>query len=79
MLLTIHILGLDVGDPAGSAESANVREKIEMIQRDLERLHSSHRKTGHGSIIAIRECSEGRINVGNQNLDHVVFERRGCR
>src|SRR5579864_2535047 len=33
--------------PARSAEAANVREEIEMIQRDLEGLHTSQRRRSH--------------------------------
>ena len=48
-----------------------------MIQCDLEGLHASHGKAGHGTVIAVRKRSEGRINEGDQGLRHIVFERRG--
>ena len=63
--------------PARSAESSDVGEKVEMIQCDLEGLHASHGKAGHGTVIAVRKRSEGRINEGYQGLRHIVFERRG--
>src|ERR1044071_7803473 len=51
--------------PAGSAESADVGIEIEMIQRDLKRLHSSHRKASHRTVIAIRERPVSSINEWN--------------
>src|SRR6266550_3518328 len=63
--------------PASSTETSNVGEEIKMIERNPERLHSSHGKAGHRAVIAIGECPEGRINVRNEDLSHIVFE--GCR
>src|SRR5208283_148032 len=59
--------------PTSSAESANIGKEIEMIQRNLERLHSSHQKARHGAVVAIRKCPEGRINIRNQDLCHIIF------
>src|SRR6185436_7086687 len=61
--------------PARSAESTDVGKEIEMIQRDLERLHSSHRKAGHRPVIAIRNRPEGLVNEWNQGLRDILFER----
>jgi hypothetical protein len=38
---------------ARSTECANVGKEIEMVQRDLERLHSSHGQASHSAMIAI--------------------------
>ena len=54
--------------PPGSAEAANIREQVQMIQRDLERLHASHREASHCAMIAISERPEGLINEWNQDL-----------
>src|SRR5271157_147421 len=62
--------------PACSTESANVGKEIEMIERDLESLQASHRKAGHGAVVAIRKRPEGRINIRNQDLSHIIFECR---
>ena len=32
-------------------------EEIEVIERDVIRLHPAHRKAGHGPVIAIRDLS----------------------
>ena len=63
--------------PACSTESPNVGKEVQMIQGDLKRLHASHGKACHGAVVAIRKCPEGRINVGNQDLCHIIF-KRGC-
>src|SRR6185503_14078726 len=62
--------------PARSAESADVGKEIEMIQRDLKRLHSSHRKASHRTVIAIRERPVSFINEWNQGLSDIVCKRR---
>jgi hypothetical protein len=41
-----------------SAETANVREQVQMIECYLECLHASHREAGHGAMIAIGNGSE---------------------
>src|SRR5512146_761474 len=38
---------------ASSAESTDIREEIQVIKRDLEGLHSTHRKTRHCAMIAV--------------------------
>src|SRR5579864_6395796 len=62
--------------PARSAEAADVREEIEMIQRDLVGLHTSHRETCHRTMVAIRKCAEGGINKWNESLRYIIFECR---
>src|SRR6476646_395216 len=59
--------------PARSAESADVRKEIEMIQCDLKRLHSSHRKPSHRPVNAIRNRPEGLVNIWNQSLRDIIF------
>src|SRR5690348_14984672 len=61
---------------SGTAKSADVGEEIEMIQSDLKRLHSTHRKAGHGAMIAIGQRAEVGINVWNKRLGYVVLESR---
>src|SRR5690242_5474654 len=46
-----------------ATESANIREKIEMIEGGLKSLHSAHGQAGHGAMIAIRNGSEVRVNI----------------
>src|SRR5215469_8368958 len=53
---------------ARSTESTNVRKEIEMIQRDLERLHASHGKARHRAVIAVRNRSVCFVNEWNQRL-----------
>src|ERR1044071_7706065 len=36
-----------------SAEASDVREEIQMTQRDLVGLHTSHRETCHGAMVAV--------------------------
>src|SRR5918996_747493 len=67
------VIGLGIKFPVsqhstGSTESTDVRKEIEMIQRDLERLHSSHRKAGHRPVITVWNRPEGFINKWNQGL-----------
>src|SRR5439155_8468043 len=44
--------------PARSTESADVGKEIEMIERDLERLHAAHGESGHRAVIAIGKCTK---------------------
>ena len=59
---------------ARAAESSNVGEEIEMVERDLKSLHAAHRKAGHGAMIAIGDGPEVRIDIRNQRLCQVVFK-----
>src|ERR1700721_649040 len=43
---------------ARAAESANVGEEVEVIECDLERLHATHRKPGHGAMITVGDGPE---------------------
>src|SRR5579862_489398 len=55
-----------------SAESAHVREQVEVIERHLEGLHAAHRKTSHGAVIAIGDGAEVFVYERYQRLRHVV-------
>src|SRR5690606_567721 len=44
---------------AGTAEAADVRKQIEVVERDLEGLHPAHRKAGHRAIVPIGQRTEG--------------------
>src|SRR5437879_7988240 len=52
---------------ACSAESSDVGKEIQMIKCDLESLHSAHGKTGHGAMIAIRQCAKVGIDVDRKS------------
>ena len=58
------------------AESADVREKIEVVERDLESLHTTHREPRHRAMIAVGKRAEGGIDEGDQRLGDIVFKRR---
>src|SRR5215216_3398550 len=47
---------------ARATESADIGKEIEMIERDLEGLHSSHRQASHRPVIAVRNRSVGLVN-----------------
>src|SRR5690348_15042591 len=50
-----------------TTETANVREHVEMVEGHLERLHATHRESGHCSVIAIGERAKRLINKRNQH------------
>ena len=58
------------------AEPSNVREHLQVIERNLEGLHASHRKARHRAVIAVGNGSEVRIDIGNQNPSQIVFKRQ---
>src|SRR5271166_1681654 len=60
--------------PTCATKSANVGKEIQMVQCDLEGLHSSHGKAGHRAMITIRKGTEGRVDVGDQDLGHIILE-----
>jgi len=43
---------------AAAAEDTDVRELVEMRQRDAARLHAAHRKAGHGARRLLRFGAE---------------------
>src|SRR5207245_427130 len=47
----------------GSAETSDIGEHVQVIERDLKRLHTSHRKTGHSAVFAIGNCPELRVHI----------------
>ena len=61
--------------PARPAEAADVGEQIEMLERDLERLHAAHGEPGHRPVLAVRDRAIGRVDHRDQVLDHHVLER----
>jgi hypothetical protein len=60
---------------ASTAKATDVREKIEVVERDLKRLHAAHRQTGHCTIVSIGKRTERLIDERNQCLSDVVLER----
>src|ERR1700744_2666714 len=47
--LHVRLLRVRHQQTAGSAESADVREQVEMVEGGLEGLHPSHRESSHRS------------------------------
>ena len=60
---------------ARAAESADVGELVEVVQRDGERLHPAHRKTGHRAIRLIGKRAKVGVDVGNQLVAKHRLER----
>ena len=60
---------------AAPAEAAEVGEQVEMLERDLERLHAAHREPGHRPALAVRDRPIGRVDHRDQVLDHHLLER----
>src|SRR5690348_1548106 len=61
------VIGFEIEFPVpraentGAAEPSDIREEIEMMQRDAECLHPTHRKPRHRPMPTIRNCPECRI------------------
>src|SRR5579884_4176671 len=68
------IEGMVAQHECSAAESADIREQIEMVEGDLIRLKAAHRKAGHGPVVAVRKRPEGRVNVWNERLCQVVLK-----
>src|SRR5581483_1235148 len=77
VVIRLWIERLPAEHAACATESADVRKRFEMIQRDLEGLHAAHREAGHRAMIAVREGAEGGIDKRNERLRHVVAECGG--
>ena len=60
---------------APAAEAADVGEQVEVLERDLERLHAAHREPGHRAVLAVGDRAIGRVDHRDQVLDHHVLER----
>ena len=71
--LDLLLEGSHVGDvrrrDAAAAEDADVRELVEVGQRDRPGLHAAHGEAGHGAIRLIRQGAEVGINEGDQVVD----------
>src|SRR5262245_19237161 len=65
VIIGLRVKFLVAHHPARATESTDVREEVEMIQRNLERLHASHRKPCHRPVIAVGNGSVGLINERN--------------
>lgn len=59
----------------GTAESTDVGEEVEVLQRDLQRLVSSPRKTRHGTVVTIVLRAERLLHIRHQILEHHILER----
>lgn len=59
----------------GTAESTDVGEKVEMLQRDLQRLVSPPRETRHGTVVTIVLRAERLLHIRHQILEHHILER----
>ncbi len=62
---------------AGPAESPDVGKEIQMIECDLESLHSPHGKASHGAMIAIGKCPKVGIDIRDQRQRDIIFKRCG--
>src|SRR5271157_4515104 len=61
---------------AASAESAQVRELIEVVECGRKCLHPAHREPRHGAVLAPGKRSVGPLDHGNQIGEHHVGESR---
>jgi hypothetical protein len=60
---------------AATAEQANVREHVELVQCDGLSFHASHRQSGHGAIRLIGKRTKVGVDVGNQLVAKHRLER----
>ena len=60
----------------GAAETSDIGEHAQVVERHLKRLHTAHRKAGHGAVFAIGNCLEFRVHVWNENLRQVLSKNR---
>src|SRR5579884_1187274 len=72
--VSFWVEGMVAHHECSAAESADIREQIEMVKGDLIRLKAAHRKAGHGAVVAVRKRPEGRINVWDERLRQVVLK-----
>src|SRR4051812_40950090 len=71
VVITLRIeLFLSRQERTATAEAADVREQIEVIQGDLEGFHPTQRQSGHRAMIAVRFRPKGCINERNERSRH---------
>ena len=57
-----------------AAESGHVGEGVQMASRQVQCLVGSHGEAGHRPVIAVGNGAEGRVDHGNDLLDHHILE-----
>ena len=72
LLLERFQVGDVIRADAAATENADVRERVEVGQCDLLRLHSAHGKSSHRAMRLIRHRAIVGVNVGNQVVDEHI-------